>query len=83
MKHIKYLFYAIVCTVFASCMGDSYSDPEGIENPYGNNAIYETNVVTIAELKQMFATEPCYRLPRWRQLSQMHRQRADQMLGNR
>lgn len=57
MKHIKYLFYAIVCTVFASCMGDSYSDPEGIENPYGNNAIYETNVVTIAELKQMFATE--------------------------
>ncbi len=57
MKDIKYLFVALICIVFASCMGDDYADPENPQAPYGNNSIYETNVISIADLRTMFATE--------------------------
>lgn len=57
MKDFKYLIVAFICIAFASCMGDDYADPESVQPPYGNNAIYETNVITIEQLKAMFATE--------------------------
>lgn len=52
---------ALVCTLFASCMGDSYADPEvdspNVGSPYGNNDIKDENVITIKELKNRFKTQ--------------------------
>lgn len=47
---------AAVCALFASCMGDSYAGTdEDAPAPYGNNELTETNVVSIAKLKEKFA----------------------------
>lgn len=47
---------AAVCALFASCMGDSYAGiDEDAPAPYGNNELTETNVVSIAKLKEKFA----------------------------
>ena len=54
MKEIKTILFAIVCTLLASCMGDEYAAPEMDVIPFGNNAITESNVVTIAQLKEKF-----------------------------
>ena len=57
MVRFKYLMMAAVCTLFASCMNDGYTDPdENAPAPYGNNELTETNVITIAQLKNNFAT---------------------------
>lgn len=46
--------------MLASCMGDSYADPDMVETipapPYGNNLLKEKNVVTIAQLKSDYKT---------------------------
>lgn len=55
MKNIKYILLALICTLFAACMGNDYDEPALNESPYGNNELTETNVITIAELKQKFA----------------------------
>lgn len=39
-----------------SCMDDDWDDPTGDVAPYGNNNLQETNVMTIAELKDKYAT---------------------------
>lgn len=56
MKNIKYILFALVCILFSSCMGDSYADPNLDESPYGNNALTETNVITIAQLKAKYSS---------------------------
>ena len=57
MKKIKYFLMAAICTLFASCMGNSYAETdETMPSPYGNNDLTETNVISIAELKTKFAT---------------------------
>lgn len=53
-KLIKYTMMTLVCTLFASCMGDSYADPDVNDVPYGNNSIEEENVITIKELKDRY-----------------------------
>ena len=46
-----------VCVLFASCMGDSYAGiDENAPVPYVNNELTETNVITIAQLKNDYAT---------------------------
>ena len=55
MVRFKYLMMAAVCALFASCMNDGYTDPdENAPAPYGNNELTETNVITIAQLKNNF-----------------------------
>lgn len=60
MKKIKYIKYALVAlllgTCVTSCMDDDWDDPTGDVAPYGNNDLQETNVVTIADLKDMYAS---------------------------
>ena len=57
MKKIKYLMITAVCVLFASCMGDSYAGiDENAPAPYGNNELTETKVITIAQLKNDYAT---------------------------
>ena len=57
MKEIKYLMITAVCVLFASCMGDSYAGiDENAPVPYGNNELTETKVITIAQLKNDYAT---------------------------
>ena len=58
MKTMKYLKLALLAlvAVFAttSCMDDYWKDPNSETSPYGNNSIQETNVVSIAELKNTY-----------------------------
>lgn len=58
MKKMKYLKLALLAlvAVFAttSCMDDDWKDPNSETSPYGNNSIQETNVVSIAELKNTY-----------------------------
>lgn len=55
MKYLKLALLALVA-VFAttSCMDDDWKDPNSETSPYGNNSIQETNVVSIAELKNTY-----------------------------
>lgn len=58
MKTMKYLKLALLALVAvfatASCMDDDWKDPNSETSPYGNNSIQETNVVSIAELKNTY-----------------------------
>lgn len=51
MKKLKYLAFAAAGLLLASCMGDDYAAPTIDEAPYGNNALTESNVITIKTLK--------------------------------
>lgn len=54
-KYIKLTLAAVMtCLAMTSCMDDDWNDPTGDVSPYGNNDLQETNVVTIAELKNMY-----------------------------
>lgn len=55
MKKFQYIILALICTLFASCMGEDYAEPNLSEPPYGNNELTESGVVTIAQLKQKYA----------------------------
>ncbi len=54
MKIAKYLMLSLACAAFASCMDGDWDEPSGDPSPFGNNSLEETNVVTIAELKEMY-----------------------------
>lgn len=58
MKRFKYIIMAMVGVLFASCMGSDYAAPDlDPDNaPWGNNEITETHVITIAELKDKYAS---------------------------
>ena len=45
----------VVSMAASSCMDGDWDNPTGDLPPYGNNDLKETNVVTIANLKQMYA----------------------------
>ena len=59
MNILKYTRLALVAitlgTVNVSCMDEDWDDPTGNTYPYGNNNLQETNVVTIANLKDMYS----------------------------
>ena len=57
MSHMKksyYILIAAVCTLLASCMAGDFDAPEMSASPYGNNQITETNLITIAQLKEIY-----------------------------
>ena len=56
MKSIKYILMALLCTSFAACMDKDWDEPDLSTPPYGNNSIQETNVITIAQLKSLYAS---------------------------
>ena len=51
MKKLHYILLAALCTVMAACMDGDWDEPIFTQAPYGNNAINEENIVTIAQLK--------------------------------
>ena len=55
MKQLTYILIALVCTLFASCMGEDYAAPSLDESPFGNNELKETNVLTIQQLKDKYS----------------------------
>lgn len=56
MKIFNYIMSAFACVMLASCMGDSYDEPDLKQSPYGNNGINEENIISIAKLKEMYKT---------------------------
>ena len=57
MRHIHYyIIIAFACAIFTSCMDNDWDIPGTDGSEYGNQAVTETNVVTIAQLKQKYAT---------------------------
>ena len=55
MKQLTYILIALVCTLFASCMGEDYASPALDQSPFGNNELKETNVLTIQQLKDKYS----------------------------
>ena len=57
MKHIHYyIIIAFACAIFTSCMDNKWDIPGTDGSEYGNQAVAETNLVSIAQLKQRYAT---------------------------
>lgn len=55
MKYLKLIMLALLCSMtLTSCMDDDWEDPNGTNIPYGNNSIEETNLKTIAEVREMY-----------------------------
>lgn len=55
MKQILYTVLACMSVLLSSCMGKDYAEAGYDENPYGNNTLTESNVVSIAQLKERYA----------------------------
>ena len=56
LGYIRLVFTALIMgAAVTSCMEEDWDDPTGDVYPYGNNNLQETNVVTIAELKDMYS----------------------------
>ncbi|MGI6222837.1 MAG: DUF5689 domain-containing protein [Prevotella sp.] len=53
MNKIKFTILGLVCCLFAGCMNDDWDEPTELTSR-GNDAIVETNVVTIADLKNLY-----------------------------
>lgn len=54
MKKIKFIILTMMTIMMASCMDGGYDEPTAtMQDVYGNNAIAETNVVTLKELCAM------------------------------
>ena len=59
MKQIKYILFALACTLgLSSCMDGDWSNPvnEDTQNTFGNQYITETNRLTIEQLKNKYST---------------------------
>lgn len=55
MKNVKYIIMACLACLMTACMDDDWDNPgKTTAETFGNNAIEETNVKTIKELKDMF-----------------------------
>lgn len=55
MKNVKYIIMACLACLMTACMDDDWDNPgKTTAETFGNNAIEETNVVTIKELKDMY-----------------------------
>ena len=47
---------ALACMLMTGCMDGDYDEIEPAQPPYGDNTIVESNLVTIAQLKNMYKT---------------------------
>jgi hypothetical protein len=56
MKTIKNIIMLTVTVLLASCMADEFDAPDLTSSPYGNNAITEHNVISIADFKDTYNT---------------------------
>ena len=56
MKHIHYYIILIACCLFTACMDNDWDIPATDGSEYGNQSVTETNLVTIAQLKQTYAS---------------------------
>lgn len=57
MRHIHYyIIIAFACAIFTGCMDNDWDIPGTDGSEFGNQAITETNLMTIAQLKQKFAS---------------------------
>ena len=58
MKNVKYIIMACICCMMTACMDDDWDNPgKTTAETFGNNAIEETNVVTIKELKSTLSQQ--------------------------
>ena len=57
MKHIHYyIIIAFVSAIFTGCMDNRWDIPGTDGSEFGNEAVAETNLVSIAQLKQKYST---------------------------
>ena len=56
MEKATYLLLSLLCLVFAGCMDGDWDEPSTTPSPWGNNSIEETNVITIAQLKDRYSS---------------------------
>ena len=56
MRHIHYYIIVLACMLLGSCMEKDWDIPATDGSEYGNQGVAETNVITIAQLKQKYAS---------------------------
>lgn len=59
MKTTHYYIYiavALLCSVLTACQDGDWDEPSFSQPPYGNNAITEDGIITIAQLKSDYAS---------------------------
>ena len=56
MRHIHYYIIVLACMLLGSCMEKDWEIPATDGSEYGNQGVAETNVITIAQLKQKYAS---------------------------
>ncbi len=56
MKYFSNIIILATVALLSSCMADSFDAPTLNESPFGNNALTETNVISISELKSKFSS---------------------------
>ncbi len=56
MRHIHYYIIVLACMLLGSCMEKDWEIPATDGTEYGNQGVTETNVITIAQLKQKYAS---------------------------
>ena len=56
MKRLTYIIMVMVGTLLTSCMGSDYAGPDLDQKgtPWGNNSLTESNVITVAQLKNAY-----------------------------
>ena len=57
MKTSKYIAFALAGLLLASCMGENFAEPQVSDKVFGNQDITESQLMTIAQLKEKFAAE--------------------------
>ena len=55
MRHIHYYIIVLACTLLTACMDNGWDIPGTDGSEFGNQAVTETNLVTIAQLKKTYA----------------------------
>lgn len=60
MKIKNILFMALAAVLTTACMNDDWDTPDTSKTSQGNTALEETNVISIAELKQKYAVSKEY-----------------------
>lgn len=57
MRPLKIITTLLVCLLaLTSCMDNDWDEPDTTTSPYGNQALKETNVMSIADLKTKYST---------------------------
>lgn len=54
LKNFQIVFLTLASCILSSCMDGGYDDPDSAVPPFGNDSIAETNVISVAQLRELY-----------------------------